>query len=180
MRGKKEEIREGENEIKEKFRVIDWQRRGRREELDEREEGGRLVERIQHAWSWCWSERETERGREGGWEERGKQREGVRYLNAGAGQHRRSSELPESGGRTGRGKRRAVFLTTKPTHSDTEILHIQAHTRRAHSHPHTFGLSTHLWTPNLSSGALPAPPLLPAITLLATSPTFTPSAPRVV
>lgn len=66
MRGKKEEIREGENEIKEEFRVIDWRRRGRREELDEREEGGRLVERIQHPWSWCWSERETERGREGG------------------------------------------------------------------------------------------------------------------
>lgn len=46
--------------------MIDWQGRGRREELDEREEGGRLVERIQHAWSWCSSERETERGRVGG------------------------------------------------------------------------------------------------------------------
>lgn len=81
--------------------MINWPSRGRREELDERrEEGGRLVELTQHAWSWCQSVRE------GGWEERGKQREGAWYLNAGAGQHRRSSELPESEGRTGRGSRR--------------------------------------------------------------------------
>lgn len=49
MRGKEKGGRGGEEEIKEKGRVIDWQGRGRREELDEREEGGRLVERIQHA-----------------------------------------------------------------------------------------------------------------------------------
>lgn len=56
-------------------------------------------------------ERKRGRAREGGWEERGKQREGVRYLNAGAGQHRRSSELPESEGRTGRGSRRAELYS---------------------------------------------------------------------
>lgn len=35
--------------LKEKCRVIDRQRRGRREALDEREEGGHLLERAQHA-----------------------------------------------------------------------------------------------------------------------------------
>lgn len=35
--------------IKGKCRVIDWQRRGRREALDEREEGGHLLERAQRA-----------------------------------------------------------------------------------------------------------------------------------
>lgn len=39
----------GKEKIKEKCRVIDWRRRGRREELDEREEGGHLLERAQHA-----------------------------------------------------------------------------------------------------------------------------------
>lgn len=39
----------GKEKLKEKCRVIDWQRRGRREELDEREEGGHLLERAQHA-----------------------------------------------------------------------------------------------------------------------------------
>lgn len=51
-------------------------------------------------------EEQREGGREGGWEERGKQSEGVRYLNARSGQHRQSSKLPESGGRIGRGGRR--------------------------------------------------------------------------
>lgn len=61
-------------------------------------------------------------------------REGVRYLNAGAGQHRRSSELPESEGRTGRGSRRTELYSFchKPTHS----LHIQT-LSDAHSLTHT-------------------------------------------
>lgn len=82
-------------------------------------------------------------------------REGVRYLNAGAGQHRRSSELPESEGRTGRGGRRTEVYS---------FCHNQAHILIAHTDTlrqtltHTlldfrliFGLQ------KLSSGTLPVP-----------------------
>lgn len=129
--------------------MIDWQRRGRREELDER--GGRPSHRAHTARVDLVLERKREREKgEGGWEEKGKQREGVRYLNARAGQHRRSSELPQSEGRTGRGSRRTELYSFPDSQAHT-LIHINiAYTnthRRTNSHTHTFGLSTHLWTP---------------------------------
>lgn len=80
-------------------------------------------------------------GREGGWEERGKQSEGVRYLNTRSGQHRQSSKLPESEGRTGRGGRRTQICAFP--HSQTHTL---THISATHTPTHTFGLLSHLWT----------------------------------
>ena len=84
--------------------------------------------------------RKRSEGREGGWEERGKQSEGVRYLNTRSGQHRQSSKLPESEGRIGRGGGRteiSVFAdkqTHTLTHLNTAHTHTHTHTH-THSHP---------------------------------------------
>lgn len=61
-------------------------------------------------------------------------REGVRYLNAGAGQHRRSSELPESEGRTGRAIRRAELYSFCHNQAHMLIAHNKHSQTDAHTH----------------------------------------------
>lgn len=66
----------------------------------------------------------------------------MKYLNAGAGQHRRSSELPESGGRTGRGGRRTELYSFLDGQA-----HTLAHINIAHANTHESTHSrTHFWT----------------------------------
>lgn len=107
----------------------------------------------------------------------------MRYLNAGAGQHRRSSELPGSEGRTGRGSRRTELHSF--LHDQAQTLHRILHNTTTHTHRHTHSrtLLDFLLICGLQkrfSGTLPVPSLLPLITLLTSSPTSTPSAPRLV
>lgn len=98
----------------------------------------------------------------------------MRYLNARAGQLRRSSELPESGGRTGKKKKRsfrAVFSDT-PKYPFTGKTH-------THSHTHFLDIDS-----SVDSTACPLElnlclPPLPVISLI-TSSSSNPSAARLV
>lgn len=60
----------------------------------------------------------------------------MKYLNAGAGQHRRSSELPESEGRTGRGGRRTELYSFPDGQAHT-LTHINIAHTNTHKSTHT-------------------------------------------